>query len=185
MHNIEVSIVFILFTTDYNYHGSFEYPRSTGFIASSIHRGLYSLETASQYCRLWSHLNDLSAFWRPQYFTTHPSACSIRLWQHSVSGLKVTYQFKVTGEKRGSCVSFQANASLTSASRDAQSLWFSVSHSGIVVLQTRLEPGRWEVMNVARAQAGGKWWMATITPDHQWRLHKAASQRNWLLTEFL
>lgn len=62
-------------------------------------RPLWSLETASQYCCQWSHLNDLSAFWRPQYLAAHPSAFTIRLWQRSSNGAAFLFWRSLTSLK--------------------------------------------------------------------------------------
>ena len=142
----------------------------------------------SQYRCQWSHLNDLSASWRPRQLSAHLSAFTITLSQYSSNGVAFLFWRSLTSSKwqekaRALCViagQYQFDICFP---------WRSITVIFCFPLSlcdsaARLRSGRWEVMNVARAQAGGKWWMATITPDHQWRLHKAAAQWKWLPEEF-
>lgn len=138
--------------------------------SSNSSKPLWTLEPASQYCFKWSHRNDLWAFWRPQYLSAHPSAFAIRLWQHNSNGVAFLFWRSLTSLKwqrkaRGLCV-IQGQYQF-----DTCFPWRSITVIFCFPLRlcdsiAQLCSGRWEVMNAAQAQAGEKWWMATITLDH-------------------
>lgn len=116
--------------------------------------------------------NNPAAFRRPQRPTAHLSAFTIRLSQYSSNGVVFLFWRSLTTLKwqekaRGLCVipgQYQF---------DIRFPWRSITvifrfPLGLCDSAGQFCSGRWEVMNVAQAQAGGKWWMATITSDHQW-----------------
>lgn len=183
---IDLLIVLIghLINTDYN--DILDHPRST-FSVKQIYQGLYD---HLRQCHNIATTGHTLMIWvlRPQCLTAHLSAFTIRLWQLSSNGVAFLFWRSLTslkwqGKARGLCVN------LGQYQFDICFPWRSITVIFCFPLRLcdsadRLCSGRWEVMNVAQTQAGGKWWMATITPDHQWRLHKAATQRKWLSKEF-